>query len=140
MKQITKNLFRVLFLAMISMTLLINTGCEKDEDLDEILGTWVLHEGEMTSDGVTVTLTPAAMELSIDVTFEDDFTYNANYTETGSTPEIESGIWVRTNSTTVTITATTNNEGPTTLIKDGAYYVVTDTEDGITMKMKFKKQ
>lgn len=140
MKKFTKSLFRVLFLAVISMTLLINTGCEKDEDLDEILGTWVLHEGEMTSDGVTVTLTPAAMGLSIDVTFEDDFTYNANYTETGYTPEIESGIWVRTNSTTITITATTNNDGPTTLTKDGDYYVVTDTEDGMTVKMKFKKQ
>jgi hypothetical protein len=140
MKKFTKSLFRVLFFAVISMTLLINTGCEKDEDLDEILGTWVLHEGEMTSDGVTVTLTPAAMGLSIDVTFEDDFTYNANYTETGYTPETESGIWVRTNSTSVTITATTNTEGPTTLTKDGNYYVVTDTEDGMTVKMKFKKQ
>lgn len=140
MKKFTKSLFRVLFLAMISMTLLINTGCEKDEDLDAIVGTWVLHEGEMTYGGITVTMTPAEMEVSISVTFEDDFTYNASYTETGYTPEIESGIWVRTNSTTVTITATTNTDGPTTLTKDGDYYVVTETVEGMPIKMKFKKQ
>jgi hypothetical protein len=140
MKKFTKSLFRVLFLAVISMSLLVNTGCEKDEDsLDSIVGTWVFHEAEVTYGVITMTMTPAEMQMSISVVFHEDLTYTATIVEEGVT-DIETGTWVRTNSSTVTITAITNNDGPMTLTKDGEYYVGTYTEDSMVMKMKFKKQ
>ncbi|MCD4834941.1 MAG: hypothetical protein K8R31_14175 [Bacteroidales bacterium] len=131
-----KNLFRVLFLVMISMSLLITTGCEEDDIVDEMVGTWVLHEGELTVQGATVTLTPSEMEINISVIFTAN-AFTATITETGESPDIETGTWVRTSSTTIVITAP--GEDPVTLIKEGEYYTQTETEDGMTMKMKFRK-
>jgi hypothetical protein len=99
----------------------------------------VFYEAEVTYGVITMTATPADLDMNISVIFNEDLTYTATILEEGET-DIEIGTWVRTNSTTVTITATTNNDGPMTFTKDGDYYVSTYTEDSMVMKMKFKKQ
>ena len=135
MKTITKNLFRVLFLAMISMSLMINTGCNKDDDVvvDEMIGTWILHEIDVTEGVITVTISPAEFGLSITTIFTAN-AYTATVTVTGESPVIEIGTWTRTNSTTIVLTAP--GEDPMTLTKEGVYYVHYDSNG----KMKYKKQ
>ncbi len=121
---------------MISMSLLVTTGCEEDDIVDEMVGTWILHEGELTVQGVTETLTPSEMGINITVVFTSN-AYTATVTETGESPDIETGTWVRTSSTTIVITAP--GEDPMTLIKEGAYYIHTEVDGLTTMKMKFRK-
>jgi len=140
MKNFTKNLFRVLFLIMISMSLFVTPGCEDDDDdVDEIIGTWVFFEAqELDASGTIIeTQTPAQMGLSITVVFITG-AYTATVTE-GTDVDIETGTWTRTNSTTVVITETGGDHSET-LTKEGAYYVVTDIDGDYTHKMLFRKQ
>ena len=79
MKTVTKNLFRVLFLMMISMSLLVTTGCEDDDDdsgVDGMVGTWVLSKAEVFSVDVMSTYGIAAnIVVSADNTFSGTFTF-----------------------------------------------------------------
>ncbi len=140
MKNLIKNSIGVLFLALISMSLL-TTSCKKDDDdLDEIVGTWKLHEVEMKILGVTTTVPPSQIGMDITVVINADKTYTATIINTStSKTETETGTWNRTDNTTVVITPTGDGKVQT-LIKEGGYYIVNDTHDGNAMKMKYKKQ
>lgn len=129
MKKITKTLFSVLFLALISMSLFI-TSCD-DDDQDPMVGTWKLDKVTMNGDEMDL----ATLGMSVTVTFKNDGTYSGTGNFGDGTESI-SGTWERENSTTVYV-----YEGTERMIlkKDGEYYVMTDTEDGYTMKMFFKK-
>jgi hypothetical protein len=142
MKAFTKNLSKVLFLAIISLFLMVNTGCEEEDPVDAIIGTWTLYEVEMALPTGVVTVSPTVFGLSITVIINDDFTYAATIIETTEEdPEtdLEFGTWSRTDKSTVVITPTSSDDSPTTLIKDGDYYVVNDTKEGVPVNMRFAK-
>ncbi|MEA2106779.1 MAG: hypothetical protein U9P82_08710 [Bacteroidota bacterium] len=135
MKNLTKNLFRVLFLALISMSLFM-TSCEDDDDVDPIVGTWALDKVEAMS----MTFTPEQMGMSITIIMNEDGTLSGNYSDDTGTESI-SGTWERIDSETVKIY---DNSDTLTLKKEGEYYTITEQDyigdTLITMKMFFKKQ
>ena len=127
MRIFTKNLFSVFFIIFISMSLFVTTGCDDDDDVDEMIGTWVLFELEDGSD----TMSPSEAGISITVIFTTN-SYTATVVEDGYS-DIDNGTWTRTSSTSIIII---HDDGDsTTLIKEGSYY--TSWMDGV--KMKFRK-
>ena len=134
-QKITKNLFRVLFLALISISLMM-TSCEDDDDVDPIVGTWKLEKVTMNGDEIDLDV----IGISATVTFKDDGTYSGTANFEGN-PESISGTWERKDSETVYIYEDTET---IILKKEGEYYTNTEQEYSgetlITMKMFFKKQ
>jgi hypothetical protein len=130
MKTLTKNLWKVLFLVIVSMSLITFNACDEDDE-DPIIGTWILYEMQMG----TATLDAAAL-TEAGYTMTVIFTKNA-YTAIGVVGDDiinETGTWTREDSNTVIIT---NTDGNTTLTKVGEYYTA-EFDDGIIGK--FKKQ
>lgn len=134
MKNITNNLFKVLFLLMIAMTLIVTTGCEDDEDsdVDPIIGTWMLYELDVTEGMITTTYTAAEMNANMTVVFTAEV-----YTAIGIMGDDvinEAGTWSRVDSNTITLV---NTDGTVTLNKEGIYYMA-EFDEGIVGR--FKKQ
>ena len=138
MKTVTKNLFKVLFLMMISMSLLVTTSCEDDDDVDEIIGTWVMQDGVVELSGTTVTPNQLGLE-SITVEISALKIFTATTVMVGvSTPMVETGTWERTNSTTVVTTGILTGEK--TMTKEGEFYVRIESTQMGNVKFRFKKQ
>ncbi|MCK5168798.1 MAG: hypothetical protein KAQ75_02875 [Bacteroidales bacterium] len=131
MKNLIKNSIGVLFLALISVSLLM-TNCEKDDEADAIVGTWILEKVEVLS----VSYPASEFGISMTININDDNTFSGT-TNLGEGTESDSGTWKRIDSETVEIYEGTDTS---TLKKEGDYYTITETEDSITMKMYFKKQ
>ena len=112
----TKKLFRVLFITLISMSLLVTTGCDEDDDVDPIVGTWFLYEMQMGSETLNAAEL-AAEGISMTVVFTAG-TYTA-IGVMGDEVINETGTWTRQDSNTIIIT---NTDGNVTLTKDGEYY------------------
>jgi hypothetical protein len=130
MKTLTKNLWKVLFLVIVSMSLITFNACDEDDE-DPIIGTWILYEMQMG----TATLDAAAL-TEAGYTMTVIFTKNA-YTAIGVVGDDiinETGTWTREDSNTVIIT---NTDGTVTLTKVGEYYTA-EFDDGVIGK--FKKQ
>jgi uncharacterized protein (TIGR03067 family) len=132
MKKLTKNLFTVLFLTLLSVSLMVTTGCDEEDDPDPIVGTWVLDKAEIGGQ----TLDLAALG-SMTVVFTDD-SWTATGTMGGESVN-DTGTWTR-NGDVVTLTPSSDDDR-ITLTKEGDYYVTSMTEDGIgTIKLYFKKR
>lgn len=134
MERITKQIFKVLFLLLISSTLFI-TSCDEDEDDDPIIGTWILMEA-VDAEGATIyTATQLALEgISMTVTFTE-----SKYHAVGSMGDgaiDETGTWDREDKNTVIIHPPGDDED-VTLTKDGEYYLA-PLDDGVYGK--FEKQ
>ncbi|NOQ28453.1 MAG: hypothetical protein GQ564_24070 [Bacteroidales bacterium] len=133
MKKLTNNLFKVLFLLMITMTLMVTTGCEdEDSDVDPIIGTWMLYEVDVTVEGTTTTNSPSEVNSNMTVVFTTGV-----YTAIGVLGDDvinEVGTWTRVDSNTITLV---NTDGTVTLKKEGEYYTA---EFDIGIVGRFKKQ
>lgn len=133
MKKLTNNLFKVLFLFMITMTLIVTTGCEDEgSDIDPIIGTWMLYEVDVTEGSTTTTLSASEMGASMTVVFTTGV-----YTAIGVMGDDvinETGTWTRVDKNTITLV---NTDGTVTLNKEGEYYTA-EFDEGIVGR--FKKQ
>ena len=129
MRTITKKLFSVFFIAFIAMSLLVSSACDKDDDEDEMVGTWVLYEAT-TPTAILNAAALAEMNYSMTVVFTA-----TTYTAVGSFGDEsinEIGTWIRQDSNTVIIT---NSDGNTILTKDGEYYKA-ELDDNVIGKFK----
>lgn len=133
MEKITRNIMKVLFLLMISSSLII-TGCEEDDDADPLVGTWILIE--MTNGGVTLDVADLiAEDISMSVVFTS--TRFAAFGNFGTDETINDfGTWERVDEKTVTLN--TSGGDIVTLTRDGEYYIAPMGDEGATGK--FKKQ
>lgn len=133
MKNLTNNLFKVLFLLIITMALIVTTGCEDEEsDVDPIIGTWMLYEVDVTEGGITATFSASEMNATMTVVFTAGV-----YTAVGVMGDDvinEAGTWTRVDSNTITLV---NTDGNVTLNKEGEYYTA-EFDEGIVGR--FKKQ
>ncbi|MCK5028855.1 MAG: hypothetical protein KAR57_04420 [Bacteroidales bacterium] len=129
MRTFTKNLFSVLFITLISMSLLVTTGCDEDDVIDEMVGTWTLYEMQMESETLNAAEL-AAEGMSMTVVFTAE-TYTA-IGVMGDEVINETGTWTRQDSNTIIIT---NTDGNVTLTKEGEYYT-TEFDEGIIGKFK----
>lgn len=132
MERITKQIFKVLFLLLISSALFV-TSCDEDDDDDKdpIIGTWVLFELE-TVEGTMNAADLLAEEISMTVTFTEDEYYAVG--NMGGDLVDETGTWERENSTTVIIYHP-GEDGSSTLTKEGEYYVV-EMDTGVYGKFR----
>jgi hypothetical protein len=137
MKIFTKNYFAFFIMMLLSASLVLTTSCDKDDDEDEIVGTWELEKAEATMGDITETMTAAEMGMELTVVFKDDGTMSATSVGEDGT-ETDSGTWTRVDDNTVDIMVDGDTE---TLKKEGSYYVLesVDEEYDMTMKMYFKK-
>lgn len=133
MKRLTNNLFKVLFLLMITMTLIVTTGCEdEDSDVDPIIGTWMLYELDVTEGIITTTHSPSEMNANMTVVF-----ITGVYTAIGVMGDDvinEVGTWIRVDSNTITLVT---SDSIVTLKKEGEYYTA-EFDEGVVGR--FKKQ
>lgn len=129
MRKITRNFFSVFFIALISMSLFVATGCDDDDDVDPMVGTWTLYELQMGSETI-VSSELASAGYSMTVVFTSN-----SYSAIGIVgDEIinETGTWIRQDSNTVIIN---NSDGNTTLTKVGEYYTA-EFDEGVIGKFK----
>lgn len=135
MKLFTKNYLSFFVMMLLSASLVLTTSCEKDDDTDPIVGSWELEKLDMTVGGETQTVNAATYGMEITAEFKDDGTFTTTSNFDGDT-ETDSGTWTRVDDNNVEVTV----DGETdTLTKEGEYYVSEVEEDGMTMKMYFKK-
>jgi hypothetical protein len=128
MKTLTKNLWKVLFLVIVSMSLITFNACDEDDE-DPIIGTWILYEMQMGVETLDAAdLTEAGYTMTVIFT---ENVYTANGVVGGDIIN-ETGTWTREDSNTVIIM---NTDGNTTLTKVGEYYTA-EFDEGIIGKFK----
>lgn len=84
------------FLSILLVSLILITGCSKDDNPtsssgDELVGTWALTKIILTSLGNTE-LTPAQAGLSGTIIMRSDRTFTATFTDSDG-PSTDSGTW-----------------------------------------------
>lgn len=87
---------RIKFSFIIFMTVLLLgifiTNCTDDDKEETLIGTWVLTSMKISSMGITITVDPAEIGLSMTLTVSDDNSYTMVMTESGETTT-SNGEW-----------------------------------------------
>ena len=131
MEKLVKRSVQTLFITLVAMLLMVSS-CDKDDDTDEIVGTWSL-EKVMISE---ISYSASELGMSMVINVNDDHTFTGTVITSEGTESV-SGTWERIDSDTVEIYEGTD---VTELKKEDDYYTVVQTEDQITMKLFLKKQ
>jgi len=137
MKLLTKNYFAFFLMMLISASMVLTTGCDKEDDKDAFVGTWELEKATMTMGTIVEEITAAEMGLEVTLVAKEDGTVTMTSISDSET-ETDSGTWKRVNDSTIEL----SSDGETmTMKKEGNYYIFEDVDEeyDMTMKMYFKK-